>query len=224
MYVGRMMRTDLITVHPDMPMSKARDLIAEKHINHLLVTDDKGELIGMLSDRDIKKNWASSATTLSVHELNYLLSRLTVGMIMSTKIITIAPNTTIERAALIMQQDRINALPVIDKNRLVGIITSYDVMGVLLEAIGIDRESTRFTVLVEDRIGFLAEITRILKENEISIRSTFIWPEKKHPGIYHLVLRVGAQNGEKAIRLLQDAGFKVLTEYVGDLTPFLPTS
>lgn len=224
MYVGRMMRTDLITVHPDMTMSKAKALIAEKHINHLLVTDDKDDLIGMLSDRDIKQNWASSATTLSVHELNYLLSRLTVGMIMSKKIITIAPNTTIERAALIMQQNRINALPVVDKNKLVGIITSYDVMSVLLEAIGIDRESTRFTVLVEDRIGFLAEITRILKENEISIRSTFIWPEKKHPGIYHLVLRVGAQNGEKAIRLLQDSGFKILTDYVEDLTPFLPTS
>lgn len=224
MYVGRMMRTDLITVHPDMPLSKARDMIEEKRINHLLVVDDEDELLGMISDRDVKQNWASSATTLSVHELNYLLNKLTVGMIMSKKIITIAPNTTIERAALIMQQNRINALPVVDKNKLVGIITTTDVMGVLLEAIGIDRESCRFTVLVEDRIGFLAEITKILKENEINIRSIFSWPEKKHPGIYQLVLRVSAQNGEKAINLLQKAGFNVLTDYYDDLVPYLPKS
>lgn len=224
MYVGRMMRTELITVHPDMPLSKARDMIAEKRINHLLVVDDKDELLGMVSDRDVKQNWASSATTLSVHELNYLLNKLTVGMIMSKKIITITPSTTIERAALIMQQNRINALPVVDENKLVGIITSTDVMGVLLEAIGIDRESSRFTVLVEDRIGFLAEITQILKENEINIRSIFSWPEKKHPGIYQLVLRVSAQNGEKAINLLQSAGFNVLTDYADDLVPYLPKS
>jgi acetoin utilization protein AcuB len=222
MYVGRVMRTELITVHPDMPLSKAKDLIAEKQINHLLVVNDTGELTGILSDRDIKQSWASSATTLSVHELNYLLSKLTVGMVMAKKIISIPPNTTIERAALIMQQNRINALPVIDKGKLAGIITTFDVMSVLLEAIGIDRESFRFTVLVRDRIGFLDEITKILKENEINIRSIFSWPEKKYPGIYQLVLRVGAQNGEKAVKLLQDGGFKVLTDYADDLTPYLP--
>ena len=222
MYVGRVMHTELVTVTPDTTIVKARDIIVEKRINHLLVVDKNDELLGIISDRDLKQSWASPATTLSVHELNYLLNQLTVDMIMVKKIITIAPSTTIERAAHIMQQNRISALPVMEKEKLVGIITTTDVMGVLLQAIGINDDSKRFSVLVEDRIGILAEVARLLKEHQINIRSLFTWPEKKHPGVYQFVLRVAAKDGERAISILKDGGFKVLTEYVQDLTPYLP--
>ncbi len=84
---------------------------------------------------------------------------------------------TIERAAHIMQKNRISALPVIEKEKLAGIITTTDVMEVFLEAIGIDRDSARFTLLVEHRIGMLAEVSRILKEHQINIRNLVTWPE-----------------------------------------------
>ncbi len=177
-----------------------------------------------MSDRDLKRSWASPATTLSVHELNYLLKQLTVAMIMVKKTITIGPGTTIERAARIMQENRISALPVIEKEDLVGIITTTDVMKVLLHAIGINGASKRFTVLVEDRIGVVFEVSKILKEHQINIRSLVTLPEQEHPGIYHLVMRVAAANGEKAISVLTESGFKVLTKYVEDLTPYLPKS
>ncbi len=222
MYVGRIMHTNLVTVPPDTTLTKANTLIAEKRINHLLVVNEKGDLLGIVSDRDLKKFWASPATTLSVHELNYLLSQLTVEMIMAKKIITIPPGTTIERAALIMQENRINALPVLSEEKLVGIITTTDVMGVLLHAIGFGEESARFIVLVEDRIGVVAEVANLLKEQQISIRSLITWPEKNYPGIYQLVMRVGAEDEEKAISALRNGGFKVLTKYVQDLAPYLP--
>lgn len=222
MYVGRIMHTHLVTVTPQTTIVKAKDIIAEKKINHLLVVDQKEDLIGLVSDRDVKQSWASPATTLSVHELNYLLSQLTVDMIMTRKIITISPGTTIERAALIMQDNRISALPVIEDKKLVGIITTTDVMDVLLQAIGFGEGSARFTVLVEDRIGVVAEVSKLLKEHQINIRSFVTWPEKNHPGIYQLVMRVGAEDEDKAIKALSEGGFKVLTEYVKDLTPYLP--
>ncbi len=222
MYVGRIMHTNLVTVPPDTTLTKANTLIAEKRINHLLVVDKNGDLLGIVSDRDLKKFSASPATTLSVHELNYLLSQLTVEMIMAKKIITITPGTTIERAALIMQENRINALPVISEETLVGIITTTDVMGVLLHAIGFGDKSARFTVLVEDRIGVVAEVSNLLKEQQVNIRSLVTWPEKNYPGIYQLVMRVGAEDEEKAVSVLRNGGFKVLTEYVQDLTPYLP--
>jgi acetoin utilization protein AcuB len=218
------MHTNLVTVPPDTVLKKANDLIAEKRINHLLVVDQNGELLGIVSDRDLKKFSASPATTLSVHELNYLLSQMTVEMIMAKKIITITPGTTIERAALIMQENRISALPVISDEKLIGIITTTDVMGVLLHAIGFGEESARFTVLVEDRIGVVAEVSNLLKEKQINIRSLVTWPEKNAPGIYQLVLRVGAKDEEKAISALRKGGFKVLTDYVQDLTPYLPST
>lgn len=225
MYVGRVMHTDLITVSPDTPIVKAKDLISEKRIDHLLVIDPKGDLVGILSDRDIKQSWASPATSLSTHELNYLLSQVTVGMIMIKKIITVPVDTTIERAAHIMQENRISALPVVENDKLVGIITTTDVMEVLLEAIGIDRDSARFVVLIDqDRIGVVAGITRCLKELEIGIRSLFAWPDRKHEGIYHLVLRVSSENGEKAIAALKEKGYTVLTEYLADISPLLRKS
>jgi len=221
-HAGRIMRKELVTVIPDTSLVKAREIIAEKLIEHLLVVDRDGRLVGIVSDRDIKQAWASPATALSAHELNYLLKQVTVETIMVKKIITITPGTTVERAGLIMQENRISALPVMENQKLVGIITTTDVMGVLLEAIGIDGESIRFVVLVEDRIGVVAEVSRILKEQQINIRSLVTWPEKDYPGAYQLVMRVGARDGEKAISALTKAGFKVLTEYVEDLSPYLP--
>jgi len=222
MYVGRIMNTYLMTIPPDTSLQKAKEIIDEKRINHLLVVDKNGDLIGIVSDRDIKQTSASPATTLSVHELNYLLTQLTAEQIMSKKIITISPGTTIERAALIMQKNRINALPVIEDEKLVGIITSSDVMRVLLRAIGFGEGSARFIVLVEDRVGVIAEVSRILKDQGISILSLVTWPEKDYPGIYQLVMRVSAKDKDNAVSALRDQGFKVLTEYVRDLTPYLP--
>jgi acetoin utilization protein AcuB len=222
MYVGRVMNTYLVTVPPDTTILKAKDIIAEKKINHLLVVNKNEDLMGIVSDRDVKQSWASPATTLSVHELNYLLTQLTVEMIMSKKIITISSGTTIERAARIMQENRISALPVMEAEKLVGIITTTDVMEVLLRAIGLNEGSFRFIVLVKDRVGIVAEVSKLLTERGISIRSLVTWPEKKFPGIYQLIMRVAAEDGEKAIEVLTQGGFKILTEYIKDLTPYLP--
>lgn len=222
MYVGRIMHTHLVTVSPDTSLRKAKEIIEEKQINHLLVVNKNGDFVGIVSDRDVRQSWASPATALSVHELNYLLTQLTVEAIMVKKIITISPGTTIERAAFIMQENRINALPVIESEKLVGIITSTDVMEVLLHSIGFGEESARFAVLVEDRIGIVSEVSKILKEQKINIRSLVTWPEKEYSGIYQLVMRVGLEDKDRAISALSDGGFKVLSEYVEDLTPFLP--
>jgi acetoin utilization protein AcuB len=123
-----------------------------------------------------------------------------------------------------MNQHNINALPVLEDDELVGIITSRDVMGVLLEAVGIEKDSSRLTVLVKDRIGVIADISRILRAEEINIRSLFTWPEKTHPGVYYLVVRVPAGDGDKAAVCLAKDGFKVLTAYTQDLDPYQPAS
>lgn len=221
MYVGRVMHTELVTVAPDTSLMKAREMLEQRKIAHLLVVNARGDLVGIVSDRDLKQNWASPAVALSKHELNYLLAKVTVDQIMVKKILTVSPLTTIERAALIMQQHRISALPVLDEGRLAGIITSRDVMQVLLEAIGIDEDSRRLTVILEDRIGFLADMSRLLRDAGINIRSLFAWPDKNFPGYYHLVMRVPAADGDKAMTVLEQNGYKVLTAYTKDLAPFL---
>ncbi len=222
MYVGRIMHTDLITVSPSTSLEDASILIKKKRIDHLPVVNDNGRLVGILSDRDLKLYRASPATTLSRNELNYLLQQVIVEMIMIKTVITITPGTTVERAALIMQENDINALPVTEGEHLVGIITSTDVMGVLLSAIGISDDSVRLGVMVRDSIGALAKVSTILKREEINIQSLFSWPEKDHDGVYQLVMRIPEASTEKAIEALTDNGYKVITSYEKDITPFLP--
>ncbi len=222
MYVGTVMRTDLTTVAPKTTLVAAQEILERKKINHLLIVDEGNELLGIVSDRDLKKSWASSATTLSKNELIYLLDQVTVADIMTKKTLTITSATTIERVALLMNQHRINALPVLEDDELVGIITSRDVMRVLLEAVGIETDSSRLTILVKDRIGVISDISQSLRAEGINIRSLFTWPEKTHPGVYYLVVRVPAGDGDKAAACLEKEGFKVLTDYTRDLDPYLP--
>lgn len=222
MYIDRIMHTDLITVSPNTTLVQARDLIDKKKIDHLLVVNDKKKLVGIVSDRDLKQNWASPATSLSTHELNYLLTKVVVSMIMIKTVVTVPTSTTIERAALVMQQHRISALPVMEDGELAGIITSTDVMAVLLQAIGISDESIRLSIFVRDSIGKLAEVADTLKDQTINIQSIFCWPDNRYPGITEIVIRVANQDGTAAMAALSSKGFKVKNRYEKDLTPFLP--
>ncbi len=224
MYIGRIMHTDLITVAPETSLADARNLIEKKKIDHLLVVDKHNKLAGIVSDRDLKQYWASPATSLSVHELNYLLEKVVVKMIMTQAVVTVSPDTTIERAAYIMQAQDISSLPVMEGENLVGIVTSTDVMAVLLEAIGISDDSVRLGIFVHDSIGALAEVSGLLKKEGVNIQSLFCWPEKNYPGISQLVMRVAVNEGEKAIKALTDSGFKVKTRYEKDIVPFLPAA
>ncbi len=224
MYIGRIMHTDLVTVPPETTLVEARDLIEKNRIAHLLVVNKKGKLVGIVSDRDLKQNWASPATSLSAHELHYLLQKVQVGMIMVKTVVTVSPDTTIERAAYVMQTHNISALPVMADEQLVGIITNHDVMAVLLQAIGMSDDSTRLGVLVDDTIGRLADVTAILKQEQINIQSLFCWPARDYPEISHLVMRVAGADGDRAIKALETNGFRVLTKYEKDIRPFLPKS
>lgn len=222
MYIGRIMHTDLITVSPTSSLAQAQELTEKHDIDHLLVVNDRKKLVGIISDRDLKRYWASPATSLSAHELSYLLAKVTVDMIMIKTVVTVSTSTTIERAAYIMQQNRISALPVMEDDELVGIITSTDVMAVLFEAIGISDDSTRLGVFVNDTIGQLHKVTGVLETAGINIQSLLCWPEKKYPGISQMVFRVSAQDGDTAIRTLRESGIKVKLQYEKDITPFLP--
>ncbi len=222
MYIGWNMKTNLITIAPETSIFKAREMMDNYKISHLPVTDGKAHLLGIVTDRDLRQAWASPATTLSVHELTYVLQKLTVANIMTRKVITATPDMTIERAARILRENKIGALPVLKSERLVGMITASDLMEVFITALGLGEDTRRFSILVRDRIGIVAEVGNRMQEAEISIRSIIIIPLRGHEGVWQLMVRVNLEDFEKAIAALKASGFKIVTEYVEDLTPFLP--
>jgi acetoin utilization protein AcuB len=125
MRVFELMTPSPITVPPETSLAEARELMAKRRIRHLLVVED-GLLVGIVTDRDIRSNQPSPATSLSVWEMNYLLDRLTIGTVMTRLVLTIGPDRETSEAARIMIDHKIGAMPVLDGTRVVGIITETD--------------------------------------------------------------------------------------------------
>lgn len=129
MTAGELMTTGrLVTAPPETPILDARRRMLESRIRHLLVTDPDGMLVGIVTDRDIRLNLPSQATSLSIWEINHLLTKLTVGEVMTRSLITVGPERPAHEAAQLMLDHSIGALPVTQGGRLVGILTETDVM------------------------------------------------------------------------------------------------
>lgn len=129
MTAGELMTTGrLVTAPPETPILDARRRMLERRIRHLLVTDPDGMLVGIVTDRDIRLNLPSQATSLSIWEINHLLTKLTVGEVMTRSLITVGPERAAHEAAQLMLDHSIGALPVTQGGRLVGILTETDVM------------------------------------------------------------------------------------------------
>jgi acetoin utilization protein AcuB len=125
MRVRDIMTAHPITVDPETPMLEARQWMVQKRIRHLIVVEN-ARVVGIVTDRDIRLNLPSPATSLSVWELNYLLAQLTVGGVMSATVLVVDPDRPVADAARIMMEHKIGALPVVDEGRLIGIVTESD--------------------------------------------------------------------------------------------------
>ena len=127
MRVEDLMTRTPITTPPGTSVLDARQMMLRERIRHLLVVDN-GQLLGIVTDRDIRLNLPSPATSLSVWEINHLLAGLTVARIMSKYVITVDPERDARDAARIMLDEKIGALPVLQRDRLVGIVTETDLL------------------------------------------------------------------------------------------------
>ena len=133
MNVRDLMTTNPITVGPETPVLDARQLMIDKRFRHVLIADGP-KLLGIVTDRDIRLNLPSPATSLSVWEINYLLARLTVASVMTKSLVTVSPRQDTRAAALLMLDHKIGALPVVDGGELVGIITETDLLRAYVKA------------------------------------------------------------------------------------------
>ncbi len=132
MLVRDLMTPDPITAVPETPVFEARQEMVRRRIRHLLVMEH-GRLVGMVTDRDIRLNLPSQATSLSVWEVNYLLANLTVASVMTKTVITVGPDRDAAEAARLMLEHRIGGLPVVDGERVIGILTETDIVRAFAE-------------------------------------------------------------------------------------------
>lgn len=161
MLVGERMSHPIISITPDMPVHDALNLFKREHIRRAPVVKD-GKLVGIVSDKDLLNASPSPATSLSIWEMNYLMSKITVSEVMTRKVLTVTEDTPIEEAARIMADNKIGGLPVMRDDHVVGIITETDLFKIFLELMGAREKGVRVTALIEEKPGQLAKITEAI--------------------------------------------------------------
>lgn len=163
MLVKERMSSPVITIEPDMPIMNALEIMKQNNIRRAPVLKN-GKMVGIVSDHDLLNAAPSDVTSLSVWELNYLVSRITIKEVMTKKVLTVTADTPIEEAAYLMAMNKIGGLPVMNNGELVGLITETDLFRIFLELMGAQQDGVRVTALVPDKIGELDALTHAIAE------------------------------------------------------------
>ena len=168
----------------------------------------KGRLVGIVTESELLRISPSPATSLSVFELNYLLSQLRVKDAMTKDVVTVSPDTTVEEAAILMRDNAVSGLPVLENDNLIGIITETNIFDAFVELMGIRRAGTRLTVSVVDRPGVIAALSSIIRDLGVNIISmaTFFPTEEES----HIVIRLSTKEPEPVVEALTAAGYDVV--------------
>ncbi len=207
MLVRDRMTPDPITITPKNTIADAFVLLREKEIRRLPVVD-KGKLVGIMTDRDLREVSPSPATSLSIFEINYLLSKMTIDkVIKKQRLITIGPDAYLEEAALLMRENNVGAIPVVEEGKLVGIITESDIFESLIEIMGLHEPGTRLNLGVEDKPGALAKIMDIIFKRGGDISHLAIF--HNGPGEATLVIQLRNEEAGPIVDDLVKQGFKV---------------
>lgn len=159
MLIAKRMSHPVLTINPEVPVQEALAQMRKDNVRRYPVVDKNKKLIGIVTDTDLLNASPSDATSLSVWEVNYLLSKITVERVMTRDVITICADCTIEDAARIMADNKIGGLPVVEDDKVVGIITETDLFKILLEMLGARTPGVRLTVELQDKPGSLHDLT-----------------------------------------------------------------
>ena len=161
MFVRDRMSSPVVTVTPDRPFQDALKLMRDHRCRRLPVVNKRGKLVGIVSERDLLHVSPSPATSLSIWEITYLLSKIQVRKIMTKEVITTTPDTPIEDAAHSMADNKIGGLPVVDeRNRVVGVITETDIFKAFTEMFAGGHSGLRLTLQIPEGKGVLLDLCK----------------------------------------------------------------
>ena len=164
MFVGERMSRPVITVSSEIPIHDAIAMFKKEHIRRAPVVNQDGKLVGIVTENDLLNASPSPVTSLSVWEMNYLMSKVTVKQVMTKKVKTIDVSTPIEEAARIMADLKIGGMPVVRDGKVVGMITETNLFKIFLELMGARTKALRITAVVDDKPGTLAKITKAIAD------------------------------------------------------------
>ncbi|WP_027416836.1 acetoin utilization AcuB family protein [Aneurinibacillus terranovensis] len=206
MLVEDIMKRNVITVESSDSIRLAMLKVDQNRIRHLPVIED-GQLVGILSDRDLRDACPSIIGETRTEDDQVMST--SVSSIMRKEVITCHPLDFVEEAALAMYDNHIGCLPVVEGDRLQGIITETDILHTLVELMGVHYPSSHIEVEVDDRIGLLADVTQIFKEAKCNVTSVLVFPGRRL-NKKNLVFRVQTIDPRKIVSKIEEAGYRVV--------------
>jgi len=216
MLVSKWMSKNVITIDVDDSMQEAVKLMKQRDIRMLPVLK-KRKLVGVVTDRDLKRASASDATTLDVHELLYLVSKIKVGNIMTKDPITVPQNFTVEETAVVLLKNKISGAPVVDQNgQLVGTITQTDLFRVLVSLTGVGKGGIQFAFQLEDRPGSIKEVADVIRlygGRMVSILTSY---EDVPDGYRKVFIRMHSIERVRLQQLKEELSYKAALIYMVD--------
>ena len=215
MYVKDHMTKNPTTVTKETPISKALDLMNQGKFHRLPVVDENNTLIGLITEGMVSESSGKNSTSLSIYELNYLLSRTTVEEIMEKHVHTVKENIFLEEAASVMLDAEISVLPVVDdNNKVVGIITEKDMFQAFVDLMGYKHQGTKFVISCEDTPGIFAKAAKLFADNDANLESCAVYHTEER-GAEVVIKATGEISVEDMQKILEDNGF--------DLTSIIQT-
>jgi acetoin utilization protein AcuB len=198
-----------VTIRTDTSLKEALDLVRSNPFRHLPVLDENDKLVGIVTEKSLVYASPTSSTTLSVFEVDYILSRTRIGQVIQGDVITVTPDLPVEEAARIMIDHRIGCLPVVEGDKLVGIISDTDIFRVFVEGLGGGHPSLRITVVIPEEVGNLAYITSCIANLGCNIHSlgTF-WGERPEDRL--IAFRLEGVDRETILQTLETSGIQVV--------------
>jgi len=208
MFVQATMTPDPVTLSADDNLSQAMNIMRKSRIYHLPVVE-KERLVGIVVEKDLLSNHPSPATTLSLNEVYSLLETIRMRQIMSRPVITVEGNCPLEEAARIMVENTISCLPVMEGEKLTGIITETDVFKALMEILGGDEEGFRLTIYLPERAGELANVTSLIAQaggNILAVTTSKVLED----GRRIVTIKESGADSEYMIKLVNDSNIEII--------------
>ncbi|MDH7479573.1 MAG: CBS and ACT domain-containing protein [Syntrophomonadaceae bacterium] len=210
MFVRERMSVNVVTVTPKTTIAEAVELMKKHQIRRLPVVEGE-RLVGFVTDKDLSEASPSTATTLSIFEINYLLAKTRISEILrkDRPTITIHPDATLEECALLMRDNKIFGVPVVENGKLVGVITETDIFDAFIDIMGIRSPGVRIHIHVPDRPGMLADVTRIIAKHGANI--SHIVSDSNVDGTFSVVLRLQLDDCSEIVKELKEQGYEVIS-------------
>lgn len=208
MLVRDVMTTNVVTVPSSMSISEARRIM-EAHRFRRLPVVDKGKLVGMVTEHGLEKVSPSKFTSLTVWELHYLLDKTPVADVMSKKVVVATPDMTVEEGVLLAQSNRVGALPVVEDDRVVGIVTTNDFFyNIVNPLLGVGKPGTRLEVVGIRDSKALEDICQAVNKSGLTIESLYVIPKpevKEKDIVVHLL----SEDVSQIVNELKSKGYSV---------------